>query len=109
MIQDGPIRLKELVGQNFRCDIFVTLFADYKRERSSMSDQEWVEESDRRTEERLERRNASRTSKGRRRDLLERPIGRRAAHPLLKELADFLGGRLEQKPDLPPRWLDSEI
>jgi len=74
-----------------------------------MSDQEWVEESDRRTEERLERRNASRTSKGRRRDLLERPIGRRAAHPLLKELADFLGGRLEQKPDLPPRWLDSEI
>jgi hypothetical protein len=67
--------------------------------------EDWSEESGRRTQERVDSRNAPKTSKGRRRDLLELPVGQRAARPLLEELADFLDYRLEQKPDLPPRWL----
>jgi hypothetical protein len=70
---------------------------------------EWLRQSRGRTEERLDRQNAPKTPEGRPRDLLERPLGQRAAEPLLERLADFLAGRLEQKPDLPPKWLDSII
>jgi DNA-dependent RNA polymerase len=70
---------------------------------------EWLRESGLRTEEKLDLHNIPTTSEGRYRDLLERPLGQRAAAPLLEMLADFLAGKLEQKPDLLPKWLDSII
>jgi hypothetical protein len=70
---------------------------------------EWLRESRRRTEDRLDISNSPTTSKGRNRDLLERPLGQKAAEPLLERLAAFLAGKLEQRPDLPPKWLDSII
>lgn len=61
------------------------------------------------TGERYEHKNRLKTAKGRRRDFLELPVGQRALEPSLKLLADFLAGKLKQKPEKPPPWLGSLI
>src|SRR5262245_13379781 len=61
------------------------------------------------TEQKFERQNRPRTAKGRRRKALEIPILQEAAKPLLKELVNFLDGKLSQKPAPKPEWLDAFI
>jgi hypothetical protein len=61
------------------------------------------------TEQRHERDNRPRTAKGRRRRFLETPIGQKYAEPALGEIVDFLDGKLAQKPDPKPEWLDAFI
>jgi DNA-dependent RNA polymerase len=57
------------------------------------------------TKQKFQRENRPRTAKGRRRKALELPILQEAAEPLLKELVDFLDGKLSQKPAPKPQWL----
>jgi DNA-dependent RNA polymerase len=69
-----------------------------------------MNETQRRSEARFNERNRLMTAKGRRRAFIQTPLGQKVTVELfLEPLADFLAGRLADKPDDPPRFLWSLI
>jgi hypothetical protein len=57
------------------------------------------------TVERFNKRNRPTTATGRRRQAMEQPAIQKVVEPHLARLIELLDGKLEQKPEQPPRWL----
>jgi DNA-directed RNA polymerase len=68
-----------------------------------------MNETQRRTEARFEKRNQLRTKTNRPRQFVLTPGGRNLTCDFIEQLADFLAGKLEEKPDLPPKFLREPV
>jgi hypothetical protein len=68
-----------------------------------------MSETERRSAARFNKRNRLMTAKNRRRPFIQTPRGHTLATDFIKPLADFLAGKLDVQPDLPPKFLREAV